>query len=1121
MIAGRAGGWILVTILVIIALFIPVSNAISWRVDEDSGYMRFPDYVEPVPLVEAEEIEARFDLERFPGSFDPPWKIEDTIGDSREDDESPALALNANGTFLAMWQIKNGSRYDIGYLLSMKGGAWGGGIIKNATFDARNISIAAFDDGRFMAIAEDWSNRTRLVRFVTSDEGNSWSIFLMKMESGAGGYKYVKVSNPSICGATNKTPGDTLFGSFDVVTNASNIPTIGILYSPAGGRTGISYSHFSPQSSAVQKPRSSVSKSKITGFMRGYITAELTNGSNTDVVLLHNNLPSQGSWSAKQYSPDTASWEADPNIPSDGSTVLWVMRSGTQTDGNIIAMGSTDDGKTFGSAVNVVSTAGVNEQFPSASIHGNYAWVGYADGNTPGNWKSVNSTDGGKTWGTPVRVATTTNTLDVYLRTGMIVFTGGPPGTLWTDLRQKDTQKRNVYFSSAPDRYPPGVVWTDPSNGATNVSTFIKPQILFSEAMDTGATEGAITFNPGINYKVEWLSSGLMKVVPSSPLKSNTKYTVTIGTGAKDYYGNTMTSSYTFEFTTGIGDNKPPEISFLRPRDNENVSGIVEINATASDNIAVAKVSFYIDTQEIVNFTHPPFMIKWDSTKVPDGRHNLSGVAWDTSGNSNTTKIVINVTNRDHTPPEVKIVSPVNGSAVSKKVTIIVNATDNSGSIKYVSIQVDAVEIANLTSPPYRELWDSTTVSDGAHKITAIASDLMGNIGSDTIEIIVANNDTTPPVVSFVHPAAGGELSGVVTIEINASDNLGIARVELRIDSSLVKTFTSKPYVYDWTTTSVQNGNHTLNATAYDGADNRGYTEITVKVKNLGTAPVINHTGVESAVEGSDITIIARITDDVGVKMASINITYGGGDIASISMKPTGNASNYSGVIPGSLVKPPEIYYYIYAEDTEGKRSMTQHYRVTVKRSSFLSMELLFLILGIVIAVVVVSAAGVAIRRRKKKRQQASGLPFVVAAGESSEEKIRGPIPDFGIGEGPEEGVSPPGQPPQPGFVQAPEYPPPAYPQPGGPPAEPMPPQPGFVQAPEYPPPAYPQPGGPPAQPFSGSPLSPPVAKEEEWGFPSGSETPKPVPSTIECPLCGGTNPPGSKWCANCGGKLV
>ena len=1118
MMVGRAGAWLLVTIL-LSTLFIPVSNAIPGRVDEDPGYMRFPGHAEAVPFVEAKEIEAKFDLERFPVSLDPPWKIEDTIGDSPEDDESPALALNANGTFLAMWQIKNGSRYDVGYLLSMKGGAWGGGVIKNATFDARNISIAAFDDGRFMAIAEDWSNRTRLVRFVTSDEGNSWSIFLMNMESGAGGYKYVKVSNPGICGATNKTPGDTLFGSFEVVTNASSIPTVGILYSPSGGKTGISYSHFIPQSSALRNPRSSVSRSRITGFMRGYITAEFTNGTNTDAVLLHNNLPSQGLWSTKQYSPATASWEGDPNIPSDGSTVLWVMRSGSQGDGNIIAMRSTDDGKTFGSVVNVVNS-GTNEQYPSVAIHGNVVWLAYAEGAPTGNWKGVNSTDGGSTWGTPVRVATTINTLVAYSGTGEMVFTGGPPGTLWTDSRQQATQKRNVYFSSAPDLYPPGVVWTDPFNGTTNVSTFIKPQILFSEAMNTTAAEGAITFNPGINYTVEWLSSGLMKVVPISPLKSNTKYTVTIGTGAKDYYGNMMTAPYTFEFTTGVGDNKPPEISFLRPKDNENVSGIVEINATASDNIALAKVSFYIDTLEIVNFTHPPFMIKWDSTKVSDGRHNLSGVAWDTSGNSNTTKIVINVMNQDHTPPQVKIVSPVNGTAVSKNVTIDVHATDNMG-IKYVTIMVDTVEIANLTSTPYRKVWNSANVSDGVHDLTATAYDLMGNKGSDTIKITTANHDTTPPTVSFIYPKEGAELSGVVTIEISASDNLGVAKVELIIDSAIVKTFTSQPYRYNWTTTSVQNGNHTLNATAYDGAENKGYARITVKVKNGNTPPVITHTGVESAVEGSDITISARITDDVGVKMASINITSGEGDIASISMKPTGNGSEYSGVISGSLVKAPEISYYIYAEDTDGMSSKTQLYTVKVKKSSgFLSMDLLLIILVIAVVVVVVVVVFLVMRGRKKKAQQAPSSPFDVGAGAPGE-KIRGPIPDLGIGEGPEEGVPPPVQPPQPGFVQAPGYPPPAYPQPGVPPAEPMPPQPGFVQAPGYPPPAYPQPDVPPAQPFPAPPPSPPVAREDEWGFPSGGETPKPVPSTIECPLCGGTNPPGSKWCTNCGGKLV
>lgn len=570
-----------------------------------------------------------------------------------------------------------------------------------------------------------------------------------------------------------------------------------------------------------------------------------------------------------------------------------------------------------------------------------------------------------------------------------------------------------------------------------------------------------------------------------------------------------MKAPYTFEFTTGIGDNIPPSITLIRPKNNENVSALVEINATASDNIAVAKVAFYVETTEIINFTKIPYMIPWDSTKVSDGQHNISATAWDTSGNINTTKVKVNVMNQDYIPPTVKIFTPSNNSAVSKDVTIEVDAKDNKA-VRYVAILIDGSEIANLTKAPYRHVWNSSNVSDGPHEIKAIASDLMGNKASDKIKVTTANHDVTPPTVSFTKPTAGEKLSGTAAIEISASDNLGISKVELRIDTAVAKTFTSVPYSYNWSTTSAANGNHTLNATAYDGANNKGYTEITVQVKNGNTPPVITHKGVDSVVEGSDITIVATIKDDEGVKMASINITYGAGDIATVPMKPTSTANEYSGIIPGNLVKPLLIGYYIYAEDSTGMSTKTSTYWVNVKRGGGISGDILLIAL-VVIAVVVVLIIVILLIRGRKKKEQAQGMPSSPFGGGSSEgERITGTIPDFGDSRS-EEGMGQEQRGPPQGFAPQQSYQQQGYPQQGYQ-------QPMGGYAPMAPP-QYQQPA-----PMMQQPQAPPpkAGGEDDWGFPSGGQaTPVQGKTTTECPSCGGTNPVGSKWCTNCGGKLT
>src|SRR5262245_16896717 len=45
--------------------------------------------------------------------------------------------------------------------------------------------------------------------------------------------------------------------------------------------------------------------------------------------------------------------------------------------------------------------------------------------------------------------------------------------------------------------------------------------------------------------------------------------------------------------------------------------------------------------------------------------------------------------------------------------------------------------------------------------------------------------DTTPPTASITSPAGGATVSGTVTVNASAGDNVGVTRVELRVDGTL------------------------------------------------------------------------------------------------------------------------------------------------------------------------------------------------------------------------------------------------------------------------------------------------------------------------------------------------
>src|SRR3990170_4175007 len=108
--------------------------------------------------------------------------------------------------------------------------------------------------------------------------------------------------------------------------------------------------------------------------------------------------------------------------------------------------------------------------------------------------------------------------------------------------------------------------------------------------------------------------------------------------------------------------------------------------------------------------------------------------------------------------------------------------------------------------------------------------------------------DTTPPTTSITSPANGATVSGTVTVSANASDNVGVSRVELFVDGSLHSTDTSSPYSFAWNTTTVANGGHSLQTRAHDAAGNVGSSSVvSVTVSNTTSSELIANGGFEGS----------------------------------------------------------------------------------------------------------------------------------------------------------------------------------------------------------------------------------------------------------------------------------
>ncbi|MGZ5474966.1 MAG: Ig-like domain-containing protein, partial [Thermoanaerobaculia bacterium] len=107
---------------------------------------------------------------------------------------------------------------------------------------------------------------------------------------------------------------------------------------------------------------------------------------------------------------------------------------------------------------------------------------------------------------------------------------------------------------------------------------------------------------------------------------------------ARDAAGNSTTSAAVqVTVANSTPDTTAPSVAITSPSGGATVNGTVQVSASASDNVGVAGVRFYLDGSPLgVEDTTAPFAIAWDTTTTTNALHTLTAVARDAAGNSTT-----------------------------------------------------------------------------------------------------------------------------------------------------------------------------------------------------------------------------------------------------------------------------------------------------------------------------------------------------------------------------------------------------------------------------------------------------------------------------------------------------
>ena len=346
-----------------------------------------------------------------------------------------------------------------------------------------------------------------------------------------------------------------------------------------------------------------------------------------------------------------------------------------------------------------------------------------------------------------------------------------------------------------------------------------------------------------------------------------------------------------FSFSMVVRDNfvsaYPLEVFFLEPHDgdmvspNENGSVLIRTEYTGSECPYYFEI--FIDgelrtRQHSYSGCTTSIFYYWPTLEYNDGYHSLHAYVTYEMGTviAESDMIWVNLNNPES--PQVQIKNPLNNETVGDGVYITAKVTVDPEWVydTRVKFTVDGSLIGWVNDPTsqenpytfyYTQYWDSTTVPDGQHTISAKVYDEFSRTREISITVSVQQQSQDgPPSVEILHPLNGDVVNGTEGIEISASDDIGVSRVELEIDDQLVQTFYSEPYQFSWDTTSHSDGLHTIEAIVYDTISQSSSHSINVEVINQDLPPEVMITNPQDGeVVSGLVTMNATASDDSGV----------------------------------------------------------------------------------------------------------------------------------------------------------------------------------------------------------------------------------------------------------------
>ncbi len=247
-------------------------------------------------------------------------------------------------------------------------------------------------------------------------------------------------------------------------------------------------------------------------------------------------------------------------------------------------------------------------------------------------------------------------------------------------------------------------------------------------------------------------------------------------------------------------------------------------------------------------------------------------------------------------PPAVSLTAPTAGN-VSGNVTLSANSSDDNG-VSKVEFLVDGTVVNTDTTSPYSFVWNSLTVANGTHTITARATDTINQQTTSTgVSVSVLNDSTAPTIPTGLSATATSPTQ--VNLSWNASTDSGgsgLAKYEISRGGIILATINAPSTTYSDTTVSAST-TYSYTVKAIDGAGNKSAAStaatVTTPANNDITPPTIPGAFTASLPVSTDKTVNLNwtsSTDTGGSGLKNYILSRNGTVIAT----PAANATSFS-----------------------------------------------------------------------------------------------------------------------------------------------------------------------------------------------------------------------------------